>query len=258
MARPDDTVPPHLQALVSGHGRPILLLHAFAMTPIAYQAVIDSLTDHALVIAPWWMREPRRGWTFRGTVDALEALLDRLRLGRVTIVGHSYGGALALALAAQMSACVEHLVLVNALALSPGRKELARMAKPTKAFPNLVSRPGAVGFMETVLTRPRNVMAAGWSGYQLDLVDEARQVAEQRVPTSVLWGRSDQILPPSLGRRLADETGGTFHDIAEDHSGRPLDHDWPFRSPERFLSALHGLGVVGRRRGTTPTEETPA
>ncbi|MFI9380035.1 alpha/beta fold hydrolase [Kutzneria sp. NPDC052558] len=86
-----------------GRGRPVfLLLHGFSGSVRSFDAVAPLLAEHGRVL-----RVDLRGHGRTGGHDGLDAdsqaaavteVLDRLGIGRVTAVGHSYGADVALAL----------------------------------------------------------------------------------------------------------------------------------------------------------------
>ena len=107
--------------LVRGTGEPLLLIHglgssgadwAFQMPVLEprFQAVVPDLPGSGHSPAP------KDGYAIEATANALWALLDRLGMARVNIVGFSLGGAVALEMALQRPAAVPRLVLINSLA----------------------------------------------------------------------------------------------------------------------------------------------
>ena len=221
-----------------------MLLHAFAVDPSTYQRTIDLLAQRSRVIAPSWLRTPRgRRWSFEAAVGSLAATLDAAGIERVSVVGHSFGGALALAFAARHPERVRRLVLVDALAITPGKLQLARLAVPGRHLLALASFGGAKGFAGTALGQGRSLAAAGWWGFNCDLVVEADAVAAAGVDSVVLWAADDSLLPVSLGQRLAVRLGAPFLAVRGEDGGRRVDHDWAFRQPVLFSETLAAIGV---------------
>lgn len=103
---------------ITGAGPAVLLVHGLTGSSWVWRRVLPSLARGHTVVAP---DLPSRGrspgrpelrYRLRDEVDRLRALLDRLGLDSVTVVGHSHGAALAVALAATGSETAG-LVLVN-------------------------------------------------------------------------------------------------------------------------------------------------
>lgn len=79
-------------------------------------------------------------WTFETHVSDLQGVLDEHARGPVTVLGHSFGGALALHLAATAPGRVKSLVLLDpAIALPAGR--MLEVADLTVRFPTTPTRP---------------------------------------------------------------------------------------------------------------------
>ena len=107
-------------------GPPLLVLHGITNTGARYRrlaeaelpsarALVPDLRGHA--DSPW---EPP--WDVRRHVDDLLTLLDAEGLERVPVAGHSFGGLVAMALAAAAPERVERLALIDpAIGLDPAR-----------------------------------------------------------------------------------------------------------------------------------------
>jgi pimeloyl-ACP methyl ester carboxylesterase len=105
-------------AEVSGAGPAVVLLHGQPGGRGDWAAVSSRLTSDRLVVAP---DRPGYGETggrargFRGNAAAVVALLDRVGIGRATVVGYSWAGGVAIALAAEAPDRVAGLVLVSSV-----------------------------------------------------------------------------------------------------------------------------------------------
>ena len=110
-----------------GEGEAILLIHGSGPGVTAWanwRGVIPTLSQRARIIAPdmlgfgytscpsEWKLDPAT-W-----VQSLVGLLDALKVERVSIVGNSFGGAIALAFAKAYPARLQRLVLMGAAGLS--------------------------------------------------------------------------------------------------------------------------------------------
>lgn len=110
-----------------GHGEPVVLIHGFLFDYRAWCAQVPALSKHYRVIAyskryRWPNRLTGDGSDVSKSVDEadLVALIRRLKLGRVHLIGHSAGAAVALRLA------YDHPELVRTLVLGePGPQAVA-------------------------------------------------------------------------------------------------------------------------------------
>jgi non-heme chloroperoxidase len=81
-----------------GAGRPVVFVHSMLMSSDMWQHQMLHLTAHGFRAIAYDRRghgrsdDPGRGYDFDTLADDLAALLDRLELTSVTLVGHSIGG----------------------------------------------------------------------------------------------------------------------------------------------------------------------
>ncbi|CAB3788766.1 2-hydroxy-6-oxo-2,4-heptadienoate hydrolase [Paraburkholderia caffeinitolerans] len=110
-----------------GQGEPILLIHGSGPGVTAWanwRGIIPTLSQKARVIAPdmlgfgYTTCPPDMALTPATWVQSLISLLDALKIDRVSVVGNSFGGAIALALAKAHPECVNRLVLMGAAGIS--------------------------------------------------------------------------------------------------------------------------------------------
>jgi pimeloyl-ACP methyl ester carboxylesterase len=105
----------------AGHGEPLLLIHGWLFSHRSWRAVLPPLSAQFSVYAPDLPGhgESDRPASYPYSLDALAGtlagLLDSLELPRVSLIGHSLGGSLALLLAARHRQRVGRLVLVSPL-----------------------------------------------------------------------------------------------------------------------------------------------
>ncbi|MGH9000954.1 MAG: alpha/beta fold hydrolase, partial [Acidimicrobiia bacterium] len=113
--------------LEAGDGQPVVLVHGSGPGVSAYanwRLTLPALAPHVRVLAPDMVGfgfTNRPGDVVYGLdtwVDQLLAFLDALEIDRASLVGNSFGGALALRLAADHPDRVERLVLMGSAGLS--------------------------------------------------------------------------------------------------------------------------------------------
>lgn len=97
---------------------PVLLIHGWGGSGRYWRGTIRRLRGQFRLVVPDLPGVGRslpvaRGRTIPDQVAALEALLARLGITRVQVVGHSMGGAIGMLLAARRPALVERLALVG-------------------------------------------------------------------------------------------------------------------------------------------------
>ncbi|CAM3329034.1 alpha/beta fold hydrolase [Cupriavidus taiwanensis] len=220
-----------LHVVERGQGPALLLVHGLSgqLENFGY-GMIAPLAESFRVVA---VDRPGAGHSTRmpgspadlpAQADALAALCDKLGLERPLVVGHSLGGAIALALAIRHSERVGGLALIAPLThppttISPVFKAMAvprawqrRLMAWTLVVPMSIRHRAEV--MDIVFgpdpvpddfptrgggllaLRPRHFLAASEDllGAARSLPDLLRDYGALRVPVSVLYGREDRIL----------------------------------------------------------------
>jgi pimeloyl-ACP methyl ester carboxylesterase len=142
----------------TGSGMPVLLIHGWRGSSRHWQDTMDHLADCRAVYAidlPGHGETP--AWSAAITTEGLAQLAlefaDRLGLGRFDLVGHSFGAAVAIALAAQSPGRVRRLILTS---LGTARSEMERYVLTQ------THRQMSVGLD---IWRPWLAMARPWNGY---------------------------------------------------------------------------------------------
>jgi pimeloyl-ACP methyl ester carboxylesterase len=236
-----------LHVVERGQGPPVLLIHGIAgnLRHFSY-GVVERLAAHHRVIAVdrpgcgYSSRSPGAPVSLQAQADTMAELLDTLKIDRAVVVGHSLGGAVALALAQRHPQRVAALALVAPLTrlpeeVSPVFKALAitqswlrKSVAWTLAAPATIARgeemlklvfgPEAVpkdfatrggGLLSL---RPSHFVAASTD---LNAVPASMRAIESayadiHVPVHVLYGRGDLILSHRTnGIALVDRLPGT-------------------------------------------------
>lgn len=209
-----------LEVLRRGRGRRMLLLHGFD-TIDAEAPFLDLLARHGEILAPsapgfGHSPRPEDFDTVYDLVHLYLAALDALPGDKTTLVGFSFGGWLAAEIAAACCHRLDRLILVDPLGIkigdretpdildifnrSPGEVRGASWHDPDRFAPDLNAMPD-----EALVTLARNREALclyAWHPYMYN-PQLKRWLGNITVPTLVLWGASDRIVPPDYGRAYA-------------------------------------------------------
>lgn len=245
---------------VTGSGPGIVLLHANGGDHRDFDALVPDLAPTRTVYAIDWPghgdSDPATDVTACGLAELLPDVLEGLDCGPVTLLGNSVGGFAALRTAIARPDLVSALALVNPGGFTPRTPLLFGTCKvfgstrvaPTvmRKLPRLYLRRSTV---EVAAVRERAEIASHspsrvaafasmWRSF-MDPCHDGRRGAELvEVPTLLVWGRKDPILPWRIdGRRAAKalpgativtmdcghqaflEVPGQFSEILEDFLG---------------------------------------
>lgn len=104
---------------IAGSGPALLLIHGIGDNSSTWNDVIPVLAQHYTVIAPDLLGhgrsdKPRADYSVPAFANGMRDLLVVLGIGKVTVVGHSLGGGVAMQFCYQFPRFVERLVLVAA------------------------------------------------------------------------------------------------------------------------------------------------
>lgn len=226
---------------IAGEGEAIVLIHHDNAAP-GWSALFEELSRDFKVIVPdlpgfggsqrlEWARHPRDF----GAV--LQILLDRLAVSSATVVGLGFGGWVAAEMAPSNQARFRRLVLVGAMGVKPPEGDIADqmlMDFPayTKAgFANPETFNALYGeqpIKEQVMVwdYAREVIARiAWKPYMFSH-QLPHILTNLDIPTLVVWGDSDAIVPRSAGQRIAALIPGAKLEIVKD-AGHFVDVEQP-------------------------------
>jgi pimeloyl-ACP methyl ester carboxylesterase len=254
-----------------GTPRPVIVLvHGIASRAAQWEAVMERLGEVAHVVAPDLLghgesAKPRGDYSLGGHACGVRDLLAALGHDRVSLVGHSLGGGIAMQFAYQFPERVERLALVCSGGLGREVSFFLRAAALPGAelvlpllTSSLVRRAGAsahgllgrggvtlppgllevlVGFASLADPGTREAFVhtcravLDHRGQRIDARD--RLYLARDLPLFVVWGAKDHIIPVEHGRTLAEHVPGTRLKVFE-RSG----HFPHLTEPERLARTL--------------------
>jgi len=248
----------------------VLLIHGITSSSAAWDAVIPALAERTHVIAPDLLGhgdsdKPSGDYSLGSFASGLRDLLDCLGHERVTVVGHSLGGGVAMQFAYQYPERCERVVLVSSgglgrdvsWALRAATLPGADLVLPLIANSHVRSAGRAVArLLHGLYVRPRPSMIELARGYatladspaRKAFVHTLRSVVEpggQRVhagdrhylsegrPTLIIWGSGDPVIPVSHAYTAHADLPGSHLEVFEQS------HHFPHMDePARFARVL--------------------
>jgi pimeloyl-ACP methyl ester carboxylesterase len=275
------TIHGHRRAYVkAGSGPVILLLHGLGCDHTTWEPVIDTLARRYTVIAPDLLGhgasdKPRADYSVGGYANGMRDLLTVLGIDKVTVIGHSFGGGVAMQFAYQFPERTERMVLVASGGLGPEVTPAIR-AITTPGFDQLMAlltlpgiRHAGVAGLRALSRSPlpatrdldevatifdsfkdpaarhaiRHVVRAvvDWRGQIITMSDRAYLTAA--MPMCVVWGRDDHVLPVRHANHAARLAPKARVEVISNAGHFPhKDH------PHRFAKVVHEF-----IRSTQPT-----
>ncbi len=269
---------------IAGQGPALVLIHGLTGSSTTWREVMPTLARRFTVVAPDLLghgqsAKPRGDYSLGAFASGVRDLLVALGLERATVVGHSLGGGIALQLAYQFPERCERLVLVSSgglgkevhailravslpgsevvlpLVLAPqvqrllasvaeaasrlGVRPSVRSAEIWRSYAGLTETQGRTAFVQTV----RSVIDV--TGQRVSARD--RLYLAQEVPTLILWGDRDRIIPVAHAHATHESIAGSTLRVVEGAG-----HFLPFEAPAEFLEAV--LGFIDATDPAEPDE----
>lgn len=218
-----------------GDGDTLLLIHGIAGSSATWRAVTPQLSKRYRVVAPdlpghGKSAKPRGDYSLGAFAVWLRDLLDELGITRVTVVGHSLGGGVAMQFAYQHRDYCRRVVLIGSGGLGPDLNWILR----------ILSAPGAELVLPVIAPQPMLNLGAKvgswltsagvrspragemWNAYaslsdrqtRQAFLRTLRSVMDYRgqavsalskmhlthgLPTLLIWGDQDRIIPVAHG-----------------------------------------------------------
>jgi pimeloyl-ACP methyl ester carboxylesterase len=244
----------------AGHGPPVLFLHGWGVGPRSYAAPLRHVAAAGCAVAapalPGFAGTPGLEAVdrhFGGYASWTARYLDVVGIDEpVVVVGHSFGGGVALQFAHDHPERVRSVVMCNAvggphrraagehrpMADRPlwdwgrelgadllGLSSMMRILPPVleQALPNIVQHPMGMWRVAEFVRRA-------------DLVPEAMRVAAMGIPITVVWSDRDRLIPHAGFAALCDAAGVDGHVV-------PGFHSWMIGDPVRFADLVWRAAV---------------
>ncbi|MEV5946413.1 alpha/beta hydrolase [Streptomyces sp. NPDC051993] len=255
---------------IAGEGPPVVLIHGIGDSSATWAELIPGLARRYTVLAPDLLGhgasdKPRADYSVAAYANGIRDLLGALGIERATLVGHSLGGGVAMQFAYQFPEHTDRLVLVGtggvgrevnpvlrAAALPgadlllatlswPGMRLSTRLAiellrllgtglgqdapdllNLVDALPDATSRNAFIRTLRAVVD---------WRGQVVTMLD--RCYLTQGVPTMLVWGSRDSVVPEVHAHRAHAAMPGSRLEIFEGAGHFPFHAD-----PARFLALV--------------------
>jgi pimeloyl-ACP methyl ester carboxylesterase len=259
-----------LSYLDSGNGPAVLFIHGLLGSHRNWAHLVDALDTRHRVVAPDLIghgasAKPMGDYSLGAHAATLRDLLDHLGIARVTLVGHSLGGGIAMQFCYLFPDRVERLVLVSSGGLGRSVSPLLRSATlPGADWVLALAASGWVrnraeavgGTLRRLGVRPSADLTEGWLGFSSlgeaetrraflatarSVIDPGGQTVTAHdhlpmaiaVPTLVVWGTRDRMIPAWHATTAQQAIAGSRVELFEGAGHFPH-----LEQPERFALLL--------------------
>jgi pimeloyl-ACP methyl ester carboxylesterase len=257
---------------IAGSGPAILLIHGIGDNSTTWNGIQAKLAQRFTVIAPDLLGhgqsdKPRADYSVAAYANGMRDLLSVLEIERVTVVGHSLGGGVAMQFAYQFPHLVDRLILVGAggvtkdvnvalrlASLPMGSEALALLRLPlvlpaVQAAGRILGRAlGTTGLgndlanvlrilddlpeptASSAFTRTLRAVV-DWRGQIVTMLD--RCYLTQAIPVLIIWGTRDVVVPVRHAWMAHSAMPGSRLEIFEGSGHFPFHDD-----PARFIDVV--------------------
>ena len=235
----------------AGEGLPVVMLHGWALAQHTYRGVIEAVASQGCrVIAPSMPgfggtpELPADQFSLRGYAQWVSELLEALEIEEPAVVmGHSFGGGVAIRFAHDHRDRVRSLVLVNSVGGSSWRSgrtlrsiterplwdwglhfpgDVWPLRQATRVLPVV-----AEDFLPNVIRNPRAIVKVANLARRADLRAELESLRDSGLSISIIWGTRDGIIPRESFEALCVASGVDGTVVEGSHS-------WLLADPDQF------------------------
>lgn len=190
-----------------GHGPvSIIFLHGWRSSRLAFKKVISKLDPSLFRVfaldLPGFGESPapKNPFNLQDYVDLIREFIKNKKLEKVVLVGHSFGGRIAIKLAADKPTLTHKVVLVDSAGMMPknfkknAMRKIAKVVKPifkpSFMAPIKKSIYGAIGSQDYVETPELRETL-------VNLINEDLTLYLEKInqPTLIIWGEQDKETP---------------------------------------------------------------
>ena len=235
-------------------GVPLVLLHGYMDSWRSFERLLPHLPSSLHVFAVTQRghgdaSRPAEGYATHDFAADIGAFLDAVGLGAAVLVGGSSGGFAARRFALDHPGRTLGLVLLgspatlhdNAVVLKAWETELSTLSDPldpdfVRAFQvGTTVTPVPAVFLDAMVNESLKVPARIWTAVAKGLLEDAsvNELAELQVPTLIVWGEEDAIVPRADQEWMATSIANSALVVIPE-----VGHSFYWEAPERVAREL--------------------
>lgn len=226
-----------------GEGKPLLILHGWGSRSDNWQKVGEMLAKNGIkVIIPdlpgfGQSDKPQTAWDLDDYCDFVEEFVKVLNLDKFYLLGHSFGGEIAVKYNLRFPEKIDKLFLVSASCIRTRnlkKKLLYILSKVFKIFSFIPFLRKA--FYRFVVGKSDYLSTEGVmrDTYLKIIAEDLSNILSQvQADTIIIWGEEDSITPISDARKINSKIKNSKLEIL---SG--FDHDLNLKGPEELAEAI--------------------
>jgi pimeloyl-ACP methyl ester carboxylesterase len=243
-----------IHLLKGGQGKPLVVFHSVE-GGLGWRSYHRQLAQHFTVYAPTlpgFGLSQRPPWleTFSDLARFSLWILQELDLPKVSLAGHSMGGWLAAEMAVVCPQILDRLILVDAAGIQPQQGEIADIflygqegsrklmyfdPQQVPEYQELFGRKPTPEEREILAQNQETAIRYCWKPYMYDRT-LPWLLPRLRVPTLIIWGREDQIVPLECGELYRQAIPGSRLEVLNQCGHCP-----PLEKPGEFVQLVQNF-----------------
>ena len=249
---------------VAGEGPPVVFLHGWGLAHRAYKRALERLASQNLrVYAPalpgfgGTQRLPLEQLTLAGYAEWTNRFLAAVgERDPVCLIGHSFGGGVAIQTAHDWPASVSRLIVVNSIGGSVWSHadgvvrhmrerplwdwglhlpaDVLPIRQLTRVLPVIVKDA-----LPNLVRSPASIWHVAHLARLADLTTELEEIQRRRLPVVILWGQNDTVIPYACLESMRSAAGADVITV-------PGNHSWLLGDPDAFGEII--TNIIGTRQ----------
>jgi pimeloyl-ACP methyl ester carboxylesterase len=207
---------------IAGEGTPLLILHGWGGSSDSWQNVIEILEKKKIkLIVPDFpgfgkSKTPPIPWTLQNFVDWLKVFLENLKIDKFFLLGHSFGGRVAIKFSLNFPEKIKALILVDSAGIKQKWGPKETLIFYLALLGNAIF---AKSFLRRFKDKARNLFYRFFRDRDYGKAKKEmketmkRVICEDLLPvlekiktkTFIVWGEKDNIVPLKYGKILKEK-----------------------------------------------------
>lgn len=228
---------------------PIVILHGWGLSGKTYSELSYLLKKEGFTVfapdLPGFGSEPlsKSVLILQDYIDFVKNFIQKKIHGKYFLIGHSFGGRIAILLAAEGDKKMKGLILTGAAGIKRSLSLRSKIASFLAKYPSVFFAYKPLSKYRKIFRKLLYRFAGEFDYYKAgkmratfrniikdDLTEYLSKIA---VPTLIVWGENDTITPLCDGKIMTEKIPNSRLVIAKDAS-----HRFPYEKPEAFVKAI--------------------
>lgn len=229
---------------------PIIILHGWNLSSENYLPLIRELNSRFhQVLCPdlpgfGVNKILKKSLTLTDYADFVKFFLKEKKIKRAVIIGHSFGGRIALRLATTSPESIKKLILTGVPGFSPVPTIKTEFFKfIAKSGKNLLKILGLSRYENYFrLNLYKSIPSSDYTKTANELKETFKKIINEslladmnqiKIPVLMIWGEEDRIVPVKIAEKMKSLISGSELDIVSDAR-----HNLPYSHPREFVGKI--------------------